>query len=407
MDKPPAATPDADAEEGDLFIGQWERIELDEKARAEGFDIPSPSGTLLIVTAPHAAFVTSFRDTLRPPISASQERKEASHKTVVDLTRDSPQPPTYDEIRRALPPSDWKEFLEITRNTDFLESRGDYWRFLWELAASCPLPYTSSEVVPGRLVVGDQQRLSRYRFRIEVDGRELKKPVSFDDDEYSTSLIAPYKDNVFGRELSFHGYIVAREGKQLKPDEFQGLLVRIKDVGVGTYDSSLLGYRVNQGPRSRWLTGEIFVDEGLEDAVNVDRDSFNAFHPHYKELQRIVHIYLARAFSLTYVGITKRSKASAKRRSVARRSHLANLVEETLLLPVELQTASGVEAEIHLRSRKAVVELPDPEALRTKGSYRELASAILGIYTISQQPQTAGERAQRFKEMLLELLKKW
>ena len=44
-------------------------------------------------------------------------------------------------------------------------------------------------------------------------------------------------------------------------------------MGIGYYDQSMLDYRSNEGPRSRWVTGEIYVHEGLEDALNVDRDS--------------------------------------------------------------------------------------------------------------------------------------
>ena len=60
-------------------------------------------------------------------------------------------------------------------------------------------------------------------------------------------------------------------------------------MAVGYYDTSMLDYRINEGPRSRWLTGEIYVSEGLEDALNIDRDSFNKFHPQYRALQSYVH----------------------------------------------------------------------------------------------------------------------
>ena len=51
-------------------------------------------------------------------------------------------------------------------------------------------------------------------------------------------------------------------------------MIRINDVAIGYYDPSLLDYRYNEGPRAKWLTAEVFVDEGLADALNIDRDSF-------------------------------------------------------------------------------------------------------------------------------------
>src|SRR5258708_7366874 len=72
--------------------------------------------------------------------------------------------------------------------------------------------------------------------------------------------------HVYGKTLSFSGYIAVQEGLQLKPDELRGILIRIKNVGIGYYDQSMLDFRSNEGPRSRWITGEIYVHEGLEDA---------------------------------------------------------------------------------------------------------------------------------------------
>lgn len=43
----------------------------------------------------------------------------------------------------------------------------------------------------------------------------------------------------------YHGYIVVQEGVNLRPDEFRGIMIRIKDVAVGYYDTSMLDYRTN------------------------------------------------------------------------------------------------------------------------------------------------------------------
>ena len=70
--------------------------------------------------------------------------------------------------------------------------------------------------------------------------------------------------------------------------------------------------RINEGPRSRWLTGEIYVSEGLEDALNIDRDSFNKFHPQYKALQTYIHNILQKTiFPRVYKQIEVRSEKRA------------------------------------------------------------------------------------------------
>lgn len=393
--------------EARLSIGEWEELSTGSDNTVEGFELPAAHGTLVIVTDPHPAFVRSFRDTLRPPVSASKERKEASHRVPIDLAIPALAPPNYDEIREALPPSRWSEVIERMQETAFLDSRGDYWRFLWDLAVTCPLPYIAPDAIPDELVTTDHKRIGAYRFKVEVDGRELRKPLRLHDDaEYLSVPIPAYETSSFGRALRFHGYLVAQDGLQLKPDELQGILVRIKDVSVGPYDAGMLEYRVNQGPRSRWLTGEIFVEAGLEDAVNVDRDSFNTFHPHYKELQRVIHVYLARMFSLTYVGIQKRSKASAHKRSNKRKKHLGAIVERATGLSAVFSTSASELPNIELLSDRVSVAIPNADALDTKRANSELAAAILVLFAVAQSAKPA-EREKRFRQYLLDLLREW
>ncbi len=148
----------------------------------------------------------------------------------------------------------------------------------------------NERAVPHHLVAEDHKRLESYRFKVLLDGLELRKPVNLHGNPagYTYHRISRQSKRVYEKDLVFHGYIVVQEGAQLRPDELRGLLIRIKNVAIGYYDPSLLDYRINQGPRSRWLTGEIFVEEGLEDALNIDRDSFNRFHPEFRAIQEFV-----------------------------------------------------------------------------------------------------------------------
>ena len=186
------------------------------------------------------------------------------------------------------PSLDWLADIEIMSHVHSLQQLGDYWKLLWELSASCPIPYLAADALPNGVIKKDQARLKSYEFRVLVDGIELAKPVYLKGNPggYTTRRIQEQHKRVYARDLAFHGYIVVQEGRQLQPDELRGIMIRIKNVGIGYYDPSLLDYRFNQGPRSRWLTGEIFVDEGLEDALNIDRDSFNRFHPQFRAVQQ-------------------------------------------------------------------------------------------------------------------------
>ena len=47
--------------------------------------------------------------------------------------------------------------------------------------------------------------------------------------------------------------------------------------------------QVSEQTRLRQITAEIFVHEGLDSAINIDRESFNYSHPHFLYIQRWLH----------------------------------------------------------------------------------------------------------------------
>jgi len=307
----------------------------------------------------------------------------------------------------------WGKALDVISRVRSLQELGDYWRLLWELAAACPIPYLSSTALPDSLVAGDHNRLRKYGFSVVVDGIELAKPVRLRGNPggYTSNVIQEQCLLIYGKNLTFHGYIVVQEGLSLRPDEQRGIMIRIKDVAVGYYDISMLDYRINEGPRSRWLTGEIYVTEGLEDALNIDRDSFNKFHPQYKALQEYVHEILQKSvFPAVYKKIDVRSDA---RQDTRRREHtedLRQVLNTNAREPIRLKTATSPDVssvEVTETARGINLQMPSPESLKTKKSNRELASALLAIFEISIREDGREKQRARFRELVLDLLEKW
>ena len=54
----------------------------------------------------------------------------------------------------------------------------------------------------------------------------------------------------------------------------------------------MLKYPTNLGPMVHGMSGEVYVDVGLEGALNIDRNSFNETHPHFSKLRDIVYQHL-------------------------------------------------------------------------------------------------------------------
>ena len=309
---------------------------------------------------------------------------------------------------------DWSKAIEVISSKRSLQELGDYWRLLWELAAACPLPYLQADVLPEGLIALDHKRLKKYGFNVVIDGIELAKPVMLRNNPagYTTHLIEEQRQKIYGRDLVFHGYIVVQEGVQLSPDEFRGIMIRIKDVAVGYYDTSMLDYRINEGPRSRWLTGEIYVSEGLEDALNIDRDSFNKFHPQYKALQRYTHNILQTSiFPKVYKQIEVRSEKRADEKQEAHQQHLKEVLKAHTGATVNLKRTLPADDEPSVQvtetARGYTLNLPPQEALKTRKNQRQLASAILAIFEMALREPGKEKQRNKFRELLLDLLDKW
>jgi hypothetical protein len=314
------------------------------------------------------------------------------------------------------PTKSWKNALKIISGVRSLQELGDYWRLIWELAASCPIPYVDGRAIPNRLIWTEQKRLESFHFRVLVDGLELRKPVYLKGNKggYTTTSIQRQTEKVYGKNLTFSGYIVVQEGAQLRPDELRGILIRIKNVGIGYYDPSMLDYRINQGPRSRWLTGEIFVEEGLEDALNIDRDSFNRFHPEFRALQEHVHSVLSdKVFPVVYKKITVRSterhQERERHRTVALKETIAEATEQKVKLRSGPTVDDGHAPSVGVVEHADSIEITVPHAdeVPTRKANRQLAASILAIYEVAAREKTRTKQQQLFTELLLKLLARW
>ena len=193
-----------------------------------------------------------------------------------------------------------------------IKELGAYHEFIYELCTLLPIKYLDKGPVRNNIynsidwvdngcksfIESKQKELSNFNFSVILDGINLYKPIKlpFPELRYGKSqscqiFYLHYDKKVRGRRLKFSGYIFAQE-HSIYPREINGLQIRIKNVGIGLHDLSFLGYDKVESPRDKWLTGEIYVEDGLESALNIDRDSFNENDEHYFILRREVHCKL-------------------------------------------------------------------------------------------------------------------
>jgi hypothetical protein len=140
-------------------------------------------------------------------------------------------------------------------------------------------------------------------FKVSIDGVQLLRPIRFRDLPRRSSsrqkqpllFVAKCKPNlnqipvdaVGGRELAFEGYLFW--SPTVVPKDNNGLILRMGGATGSLFDDTFLKYEVTERTRLGQITGELFFTEGLDAALNIDRESFNYAHPHYQFVMKWVH----------------------------------------------------------------------------------------------------------------------
>src|SRR5205807_75089 len=156
-------------------------------------------------------------------------------------------------------------------------------------------------------------------------------------------------DNVAGNPLQFNGYLFQQTGR-LYPRDIQGVLIRLSNVAIGKYDNSMLAYPYAEGPRYSMVSCELFVQRGFEDALNIDRDSFNELHPHYMRVRAYLH-------SLLHDLIFPETWSEEKERNKARRESIAKKVESKFVERFSKTTGDQIRS-IHRIEKQQKTQMP-------------------------------------------------
>jgi hypothetical protein len=142
-----------------------------------------------------------------------------------------------------------------------------------------------------------------HPFKIFIDELELKRPVLFRQFtrtalqliERPKMFIGKYPDEGESDSLSLTAYFYW--SYETVPKENNGIMVRIAGASGTLFDPKFLGFRTSESVRLRQVSSEAFIEQGLENALNVDRESFVETDESVRELQRWVHRCMTRIFS--------------------------------------------------------------------------------------------------------------
>jgi len=303
-----------------------------------------------------------------------------------------------------------KDFLESV-SKDTVSEHGAYAQLIWELAATAPIQYLPTGPIRGASELADlRERMESYKFKVVLDGVDLFKPILLPHRPTTAHKTYPHLDLERrlsdSRTLRVRGYLYWQDTRIL-PRELQGILVRVRNVGIGGFDPTYLGYPKHEGWKFSQLCGELYVDEGLDEAINIDRASFRETDEAYLALQEFLFQRLGKetdqgagVFTNIKSDTAKRSKRKRKREAVARAKRSAVVIYGAARpVKVEAQerhTAGGVKVTANaIRVDKDLLEgVPE--------KYRDL---FVGVCAVVEKSLGAIIPTARLRSLLEKLAK--
>jgi len=230
--------------------------------------------------------------------------KESSHFTVITV----PDPKQglisemYGELRRAIgaeatysidaPAPSFEDLVSVVQRHKRADSVLDgYFYVMWELGLLAPVRYLGAGAFIEDAIsiegLGNIHLEEPKHFDVTMDGYEIRRPIRFPNPVAASYGGPPpklyplsFEGVVAGRRLAYEGYIYVQK-PHIDPVELQGLQIRIRGVGIGPFDRTWMGYPFDEGIKFGQIMGEIFVNDGLESSLNIDRASFRETDPHY------------------------------------------------------------------------------------------------------------------------------
>lgn len=225
----------------------------------------------------------------------------------------------------------WDETTQSNPNPQLQRIFDYYLRMAWQLSLAIPLPYVDTHLFDMELagladtfILSNQPKgsakqisfkkgqtfrkifglvdpQSLNQFDVFFDDLKLQRPIKYKDLPVTTHALKrpliflgqceesflKIPRELSGGSLKFEAYLFWTP--KIAPTEHQGVLIRIHGSSGTLFDPTFMRYQVSEQTRLRQTICEIFVHEGLDSALNIDRESFNNAHPHAVYITKWLH----------------------------------------------------------------------------------------------------------------------
>lgn len=397
--------------------GRWRSIEDKEEAIAKG-DLETAASVRTVEPAYHSGWMSELSDSGASPDMLTRPAKLPWRES------DPPETRMAKLVQAVRGESTRKDRPDLATTLD------SYLEMMWTLGLSAPVRYIDAhpfdlkssrrlklfwisdrrgrgqhipmkrgqtvreavaEHAPGnpRLTEGED---ANGTFRVQIDGVELRRPISYEfiktekrglDSAYLfVGKFAPDLKNVAaskrGGNLALEGYLFWT-GRVI-PKENNGVLVRIRGASGALFDRTFFEYPVAEITRLKQITSELFVQKGLDAALNIDRESFNFAHPHFGLVSKWLHASIRQ--------LTNRLKADAADLRATRKEADASS---------ERQKVNSI-AESVWEAKRGVSDLPDVAIVQTETEARNARREGSIAFTREAVPRTGEAREADAKD---------
>ncbi len=289
------------------------------------------------------------------------------------------------------------ETVERLLREQHINTWGDFDRYsqtILEVALNVPVPYFD-KWLPSRLrrqLSSFEKRVRDLDFAVTYDGLSLRKPTVFGNGEAALVRKFSFK----GQAVSAEGYFYAQHGA-IKPLELQGLLTRIRNAAVGEYDHSFWGFSASEYQLiQRWVSAEIWADDRLEEAMNIDRRTLRVTHPAYVELRTRVHDELREVFAEVRSRIYEAGSESRKEEKASN----ALKAISTLTHSVTSELSESTKQQIGSAWKTSRDDVRLRKALLRNYSVPEFYEIVLEVATAVLSSKQRNEFLRRLTERL-------
>jgi len=228
-----------------------------------------------------------LKDVWRFALSDWHDEKASTHFT--EITVDG----IRDDIRRLLQ----RGGKSLTETFQSLSELSGIDELRWQLGIICPVEYANEYPIPSRsmdssrdrILIEASSRLGKSKFEVTLNQWPVKNPTrlpSYDPERPTGAegkflerkglgYDVAYFQSAADSRVTYKGYLCV-QAHQVFPTELRGILIRLRGVAIGWHRTLHLGASVATMLTS--MSGEVWV-EGLDEALQFDRESFREDHP--------------------------------------------------------------------------------------------------------------------------------